>query len=921
MKNNRPIIRASVTALAFLTFLVCGTVSSSLVTSRSKTLSFNKALVTRKNALDPNTYTEISNTQLMPKIVSYTGTSLSRHLNVQFESQAVNAYATSSKDVFYVIDDARYTGERNNPFNTDVPDKTLNGYVYRAQAGSSQTVMYISNTISYGSRFIVKNVRVASNAMYQEKEYDVSLGKEVLTYDAYKNLETIYICDGIETIESGAFKNVPDTVTIKCVSAEKPAGWEDDWTDAANIEWGAALADASKSDVKHSGSTTSFEDAEDFILGYKGNAEKGFGAYPLTISYEKIHADGSRSTEYQEIPTKHQTNPYDAVGSKIYGKSNSFEITINLNKGEDIDENSYEFYNIFKAQRLGVEEKEKWPVNKINEVLENYKVPTAIEGYDYGFIPSLEGETYFYQSYESGVDKYITVASEFDTEEALNAVLTNYENQITSFNVSKDTYSTEEDLKYTLVEDYVADKYGKVYNLLLKTEEIRTNIFIQFYSLHNEINNKYEFVTYIVLDNPVDEIDETTQQPTGKLVNSRNPFPISGKTNAVRPFIYVPEFTESGGVRTPKQGYKSSASVRFNKMVVVDELLTTKYKSSSRFLNYTSVSMLADKVLGTAYAAYILDEEGKVNEADGMKVFTKGEDGKYYRGTTPYEKNQLKLMYAFEAPLLYVSDNSSLTKVETNLPSILNGDIKFRYTLTSLNMASLVVSYKEGGEVKTKELPINSPSPVIEINESKNNVISFLVNNSSLGNVDTKNIVAVGISGVTLNVHLYNSVSHNLVQNTQYLNVFGNIEVLPYSEKQLECFDANTYLIIFFVALTAIYVLATIVLFFYKKNKYKNDEFRRMRPKAYFKSAALGFLGLLLIVAAINFIVLRFVIFNSTVPTYNPIDAFVIGFAIFGAIAVGLFIKFFVSAIKLAKHRREVARLHLDKDVVDDGTN
>lgn len=115
MKNNRPIIRASVTALAFLAFLVCGTVSSSLVASRSKTLSFNKALVTRKNALDPNTYTEISNTQLMPKIVSYTGTSLSRHLNVQFESQAVNAYAASSKDVFYVIDDARYTGERNNP--------------------------------------------------------------------------------------------------------------------------------------------------------------------------------------------------------------------------------------------------------------------------------------------------------------------------------------------------------------------------------------------------------------------------------------------------------------------------------------------------------------------------------------------------------------------------------------------------------------------------------------------------------------------------------------------------------------------------------------------------------------------------------------------------------------------------------------
>ena len=923
MKNNHSIIRASVTALAFLAFLACGTISSHSVTTSKTTLLPNRVLKTTKNAIDPTTYHEISNTQLMPKIVSYTGTSLSRHLNVQFESQVINAYAASSKDVFYVIDDARYTGERNNPFNTDVPDKTLDGFVFRAVASASQTKMYISNTISYGSRFIVKNVRVASNAMYQEKEYDVSLGKDVLTYDAYKNLETIYICDGIETIESGAFVNVPNSVSIKCVSASKPAGWADDWTDAdpSQIEWGVELDDASKAAVKHSGSTTSFDDAEDFILGYKGNAEKGFAAYPLTISYDKIKADGTHATEYQEIPTKHQTNPYDAVGSKIYGKTNSFEITININKGESIDENSYSFYNIFKAQRLGIEEKEKWPTAQINSVLENYKVPTSIEGYDYGFIPSLEGETYFYQAYESGVDKYITIASEYDTEEAVNAVLANYENQITSFNVSKDAYQTAEDLKYTLMEEYIADKYGKVYNLLLNYGEVRTNIFIQFYSLHNEVNNKYEFVTYIVLDNPVDEVDETTGEKTGKLVNSRNPFPISGKTNAVRPFIYVPEFTESGGVRTPKQGYKSNAVVRFNKMIQSSELLTTKYKSSSRFLNYTSVSMLADKVLGTAYAAYLLDEDGKVNEADGLKVFTKGEDGKYYRGTTEYEKSQIKLAYAFDAPLLYVSDNSSLTKVETNLPSILKGDIRFRYTLTSLNTASLIVSYKEGGEIKTKELPITSPSPVIEINEDKDNLVSFLVNNSKLGSVDTKNILAVGISGVTINVHLYNNTSHNVVQNTQYLNVFGNIEVLPYSEKELNCFDANLYLIFFFVALTIVYVVATIVLFFYKKNKYKNDEFRRMRPKAYFKSAAMGFLGLLLITASINFIVLRFGVFNSTVPTYNPIDAFVIGFTIFGAIAFGFFIKYFVGAIKLAKHRREVARLHLDKDVVDDGTN
>ena len=117
-----------------------------------------------------------------------------------------------------------------------------------------------------------------------------------------------------------------------------------------------------------------------------------------------------------------------------------------------------------------------------------------------------------------------------------------------------------------------------------------------------------------------------------------------------------------------------------------------------------------------------------------------------------------------------------------------------------------------------------------------------------------------------------------------------------------------------------VYAVLAVILFFYKKNKYKNDEFRRMRPKAYVKSALIGFVGLALVLAAVNFVFLRFAIFYSTVPTFNPIDAFVIAFGIFGAIALGLFIKNAVVAFKLAKKRKQALKLHLDADTVDDGT-
>ena len=397
MRRNHSLLKLSAVFLSFFAIAACSAKSANIGEAKNPAL---KSPLLVSNAINPDEYEAASGSELVPKIVSCTATTLSRRITVQFESKVISAFFSRDADVGYVIDDPNYTGERSDPFKVPQECNALSGYTYCADAGIGQTTLYISNVMTCGTRFEITNLRIAAGAMYRETEYDVSLGQEVVVHDSYQDLQTIYICDGIQTVESGAFTNVPDSVTIKCVAASKPEGWADDWTDAANVLWGQELEDTSKVTVKQSGSAKSFGQAEDYILGYKGSEQYEFGAYPLTLSYEKVHTDGSKTTEYQEIPVKHQTNPYDAVGSTIYGNTNTIEITVDLDKGEDINTDSFEFYNIFKAQRLYIDEKEEWPVSAVTTVLEKYDVPATIEEIGASFIPSLEGDTYFHQLYE-----------------------------------------------------------------------------------------------------------------------------------------------------------------------------------------------------------------------------------------------------------------------------------------------------------------------------------------------------------------------------------------------------------------------------------------------------------------------------------------------------------------------------------------
>ena len=163
------------------------------------------------------------------------------------------------------------------------------------------------------------------------------------------------------------------------------------------------------------------------------------------------------------------------------------------------------------------------------------------------------------------------------------------------------------------------------------------------------------------------------------------------------------------------------------------------------------------------------------------------------------------------------------------------------------------------------------------------------------------------------------SGTKSVLAKSQASYKFGYITVVE--NQKISVFNWNIFLLIFLVAFIALYIAGAYGLYRYKKEKYKNDEFRRVNDKKYLKSAMMYGGGFLVIAYAIIFIFMRAVGFANTIVSFNPTDPLLIGFAIAGMIIGGYFIVLAIKAIKTEKERRRAIRLRLNEDVADDGTN
>ena len=261
---------------------------------------------------------------------------------------------------------------------------------------------------------------------------------------------------------------------------------------------------------------------------------------------------------------------------------------------------------------------------------------------------------------------------------------------------------------------------------------------------------------------------------------------------------------------------------------------------------------------------------------------------------------------------------------EQNKTAIKEGTTKIRYSLYNLYNSFYHFKYiGSNGEVKDLEIPISSVITYQTLNQDKNNKVSVLLKNSDVApDFSAEKVILFELKDITIQMDLLAtsaSGSSSVLGKSAISFKFAYITV--FETEKLSVFSWDLFLILFFIGYAVLFAAGAVGLFFVLKEKFKNDEFRRINPKKYLKQAILGGIGTGIIVAAIMFIIMRTTGFANTIVVFNPTDPLLIAFSIAGMIILGYFIVLLIKLIKAEKERRKIIRLKLDEDVEDDGTN
>ena len=247
------------------------------------------------------------------------------------------------------------------------------------------------------------------------------------------------------------------------------------------------------------------------------------------------------------------------------------------------------------------------------------------------------------------------------------------------------------------------------------------------------------------------------------------------------------------------------------------------------------------------------------------------------------------------------------------------GTLYVRYRLTSLTLSSFRITYKHGNEMVTKDVKIATPVTQFKMNNNGVNKVSFLLKNADVGvGFSASSVKEVSLVGLYISLDLMGAKA--TIARSSVVTRFGYVSFMPYTENP-QLFDINLMLILVLVGYIAAYSVSCVGLYFYLKNKYKNDEFRRMKTKQYVIKSALGLVGSTIVIFAVLFIILRAVALNNAIVVFNPLDAYIIILSVLSVVIIGYFIKYLVGVVKVSKERKRVLKLKLNEDVADDGTN
>ena len=358
--------------------------------------------------------------------------------------------------------------------------------------------------------------------------------------------------------------------------------------------------------------------------------------------------------------------------------------------------------------------------------------------------------------------------------------------------------------------------------------------------------------------------------------------------------FYDPE-EGRGNLINPEKQYFAKARITYPEKQKLSNLVTFKAAQNSTFLGYSMFTLTMDKNLSITSEKYP------------------------------------------EPHSLYLDVKSDM--YEQNILKIKEGKTIIRYSLYNLYNSSYHFQYIGAGGVKKDiVVPISTAISYQTLDHVKGNKVSILLKNSEVWkrldkagvpnaeqykDFAAEKVTLFELKDITIQMDLMtksDSGSTSVLGKSQISYKFAYLTVVD-QEKTINVFNWNIFLLVFLLSYMALYAVGAFIMYRVLKEKFKNDEFRRVNNKKYLKSAILGGLGSLVIVTAILFIIMRVSGFQNTIVSFNPTDPLLIGFSIAGIIIFGYFVVLLVKLIKTEKERRKIIKLKLNEDVEDDGTN
>ena len=263
---------------------------------------------------------------------------------------------------------------------------------------------------------------------------------------------------------------------------------------------------------------------------------------------------------------------------------------------------------------------------------------------------------------------------------------------------------------------------------------------------------------------------------------------------------------------------------------------------------------------------------------------------------------------------IFVSGNKGI-----NVENLKNGKTYINTTITlSKNLSTYVIEDLDG---------VIHTIPAIATDKSttfgNNNVVfNFPVE----GINEVKNFY---LSKPMLTINVINKETNKEVSSSKFSYRFGEVgcgiaEIKNYdgsvavAANPITPVDADLIAILIFVGITVIFLAACLTMFFYKKNKHKDNEFKRVDPIAYLKTSIIAYIFFAIGGLDIYYLAMRTNGLNNSELFANPVDIIVIVFTLVTFLLGCYFIRKYYISIKetIEKNRRE--RLNLNNKTEDD---